>query len=144
MTISNDFCIGSDIDRVDWQNLADVFERAPLGKRPPELLRQVFSNSTCYGFGYLGAELIAAGRILTDRLSYALILDVVVTPERQGQGYGRCIMEYLTAGSGAKNIILHAVPAKQGFYAALGYRRLKTAMALFEKPDFWLQQGYIE
>jgi hypothetical protein len=34
-----------DIPTVDWSRLAEVFERAPLGRREPDTLSDVFRNS---------------------------------------------------------------------------------------------------
>jgi aralkylamine N-acetyltransferase len=138
------FTISTDIDNVDWQALVAVFDRAPLGKRDPVVLEQSFRNSGCVCFAYHSTELIGAGRTLTDRTNYALVLDVVVVPEHQGKGYGREIMRFLASASGAKNVILHSVPEKQAFYSRLGYRKMKTAMALFENPAQWCERGYIE
>src|ERR1700733_13773332 len=35
----------SELDAVDWANLAGVFERAPLGNRDPNVLELQFRNS---------------------------------------------------------------------------------------------------
>jgi GNAT superfamily N-acetyltransferase len=136
--------IFSDVDAIDWPALANVFERAPLGKRDPVRLEQTFRNSGVCAFAWLDGQLVGTGRALTDQLSYAFILDVVLLPEHQGRGFGRQIMDYLATKSGARNHVLHAVPERQPFYAALGYRKMTTAMALFEHPDFWHENGYIE
>jgi hypothetical protein len=44
----------------------------------------------------------------------------------------------------APNIILHSVPGKEAFYAKLGFRKMKTAMARFALPDVQQRGGYIE
>ena len=38
-------------------------------------------------------ELIAFARVLTDKVYKALIFDVIVAPDHQGEGLGRAIME---------------------------------------------------
>ena len=156
--------LSDDIDAVDWNRLAEVFERAPLGKRDPEVLRQTFLSSgvRCFALNrappasavsgspaadsatFDGSRIIAAGRAITDHIRFALILDVVVLPEYQGQGIGRRIMQFLARRSGAANMLLHSVPGKEGFYQRLGYRRMKTAMALFANPAEAQQHGHIE
>lgn len=144
MSALDSLTLSTEIDRVDWLALVSVFERAPLGKRDPVVLEQTFRNSGCYCFAYHGDELIGAGRALTDRVSYAFVLDVVLVPEHQGKGYGREIMRFIASASGARNLVLHSVPERQGFYSALGYRKMKTAMALFDAPGLWCERGYIE
>ncbi len=129
---------------VDWRRLVDIFRRAPLGERQPARLRKIFEQSTVCCFAWDGEELIGAGRAISDRISYAAIFDVVVAPEYQGRGVGKGIMLHLIRAAEAPNVILHAVPGKEGFYAKLGFRKMKTAMARFAFPNVQLQNGYIE
>jgi len=136
--------LSDDITTVDWNHLAVVFERAPLGKRDPETLRETFQNSGVKCFALDDGLLIGAGRAITDWVKYAVIFDVVVLPEYQGKGIGKRIMKDLAERSKAKNILLHAVLGKERFYKALGYRRMKTAMGLFADPETRQQEGYIE
>ena len=89
-------------------------------------------------------RIIGAGRTITDHIRFALILDVVLLPEYQGHGIGRRIMQFLAERSRAANMLLHSVPGKEGFYQKLGYRRMKTAMALFANPAEAQQHGHIE
>ena len=132
------------LDRVDWEHLAVVFEQAPLGTREPARLQQVFQNSDVCCFVYDGDLLIGAGRALTDWLSYAVIFDVVLLPAYQGQGIGTEIVRYLAHHAKARNVLLHSVPGKEGFYEKLGYRKMKTAMGLFADPERQRLLGYIE
>ncbi len=83
----------SELDTVDWGELAGVIERA-----------------------------------ISDRVSWAVIFDVVVEPEYQGKGRGRAIVESLVQQAGATHVLLHCVPGKEEFYGAMGFRRLRTAM----------------
>ena len=136
--------LSSDLTIVDWAQLAVVFERAPLGQREPERLRQTFQNSGVRCFAWDGHSLVGAGRAITDGLNYAVIFDVVVLPEYQRQGIGGQIMKYLAEHSKAQNILLHSVPGMEKFYERLGYRRLKTGMGLFAEPEKWHRRGYIE
>ena len=134
----------SDTAQIDWDRLVLIFKRAPLGDRDPAILRQVFTNSGVRCFAWLDQELIGAGRAITDGVSYAAIFDVVVLPEYQDKGLGKKIMAYLIEHSGADNVLLHAVPGKEGFYSKLGFRKMKTAMARFKNPERQQDMGYIE
>ena len=87
---------------------------------------------------------MGAGRALTDWINYTVIFDVVLLPEYQAQGIGTKIMKRLAEHSKAKNVLLHSVPAKEGFYEKLGYRKLKTGMGLFADPEKYRRLGYIE
>jgi ribosomal protein S18 acetylase RimI-like enzyme len=129
---------------VDWERLSIVFKRAPLGNRNAAGLRKVFRNSGVRCFAWDGEELIGAGRAITDGVRYAVIFDVVLLPEYQGKGIGKRIMTFLAKRAKAANILLHAVPGKEGFYRRLGYRKMKTAMARFKDPAALRRSGYIE
>lgn len=133
-----------EMEGVNWERLAEVFLRAPLGRRDPGKLREVFQNSLIRCFVRDGAELIGAGRAITDGVRYTVIFDVVVLPEYQGRGIGRQIMKFLSDRSKAETALLFAAPGKEGFYTKLGYRKMKTALAKFPNPDGHQKAGYIE
>jgi ribosomal protein S18 acetylase RimI-like enzyme len=133
-----------DLGVVDWVRLSEVFKRAPLGNRNPDKLQEVFQNSPIRCFVWDGGELIGAGRAITDGVRYSVIFDVVLLPEYQGRGIGKQIMDFLADRSKAPSILLYAVPKREGFYAKLGYRKMKTAMAKFPDPEMQQKSGYIE
>jgi predicted N-acetyltransferase YhbS len=134
----------SDLDAVDWASLAGVFERAPLGLRDPNVLEMLFRNSQAQCFAYVNSQLIGAGRAISDRVSWTVIFDVVVEPEYQGRGCGRAIVESLVQQAGATNVLLHSVPGKEEFYGAMGFRKLRTAMARFPNNERAAELGYLE
>jgi len=131
------------IESVDWTCLEDLFIRAPLGGRSAASLEQLFRNSQVALFAYDENRLVGAGRALTDKISWAIVFDVVVDPECQGRGLGKVIVETLASKSGARNIMLQSVPGKEDFYARLGYRRMTTAMAKYDAPEWASANGYI-
>jgi predicted N-acetyltransferase YhbS len=45
---------------------------------------------------------------------------------------------------GHRKIILYAVAGKEPFYEKLGFRRMKTAMAIFENQSQAFERGLIE
>ncbi len=55
------------IEAVDWHELADLYERAPLAKKDPSRLKTAFSNSMFRILVRDGQRLIGAGRALADR-----------------------------------------------------------------------------
>jgi hypothetical protein len=44
---------------------------------------------------------------------------------------------------GHAKIILYAVPGKEAFYARYGFRRMTTAMAVFQDPVAATERGYL-
>ena len=133
-----------DTDEVDWDELSALYRRAPLGDKPPEALRTVFGNSRYVCFVYAGGVLIGAGRSLADGLDCAYIADVAVDPDRQGRGLGRAIIRRLVEmAEGHKKIILYANPGTEGFYAGLGFLRMRTAMGIWSDNDAAVAAGVL-
>ena len=130
--------------QVDWQTLSELYRRAPLGEKSPRDLETVFSRSMFKCFVYDADTLVGAGRVLADGADCAYLCDVAVHPAYQGRGVGRGIVEKLvSASTGHKKIILYANPGKEGFYEKLGFRRMKTAMAIFRDREAAVTSGVI-
>jgi len=132
------------LDNVDWNELSELYRKAPLGDKSPERLKTVFGNSMFRRFGYEDGVLVAAGRALADGLDCSYICDVAILPSHQGRGLGDALIAYLVECSrGHAKIILYSVPGKEGFYARYGFRRMTTAMAVFQDQDKATAQGYL-
>ena len=130
-------------DNINWQQVRDVLEKAPLNIRTPEEAQTAFSNSQEVCFAIDDGEIIGCARALSDGIAQAVIYDLAILPRYQGTGLGRRIMENLCERLKGQTIILFAVPAKKGFYAKLGFKDMKTAMAKFSNEDRMEAQGYI-
>ena len=139
-----DIQLSGDIGKVSWDELARVVELAPLGKKDPKKLELAFRNSLVRCFAYDGAQLIGAGRAISDGVWRAAIYDVVVLPEYQGKGIGTKIIRYLVQKVNVDVIMLFAAPGKEIFYNKLGFRKMKTAMALMSDPELRREKGFIE
>ncbi len=133
-----------DDDAVDWEELSELYRVAPLGDKPPDALRTVFSASRFKCFVYVGDALAGAGRALTDGLDCAYIADIAVHPDHQGRGLGtRIIEELVERATGHKKIILYANPGTEGFYQSLGFLRMQTAMAIWHDRDSAVASGLL-
>lgn len=131
-------------DDLDWLELEALYRLAPLGHKSADHLRTVFTNSRFKFFAREHGRLVAAGRALSDGADCSYICDVAVMPSHQGTGLGREMVERLVdASRGHKKIILYSVPGKEGFYRKLGFRRLLTAMAIFENTAAAIQRGHL-
>lgn len=79
---------------------------------------------------------------MADGLDCSYLCDIAVHPEYQGIGLGRQIVRHLIDQSrGHKKIILYANPGKEGFYSKLGFKKMNTAMAIFENEDEMINNG---
>ena len=129
---------------VDWNELSELYRLAPLGDKPPASLTTVFTNSMFKCFVHAGGRLLGAGRVLADGVDCAYICDVAVLPSHQGTGLGKAIVARLVSLSNRhRKIILYAVPGKEDFYRKLGFKRMRTAMAIFENQALALDRGYL-
>ena len=133
------------LDGVNWRELSDLYRVAPLGEKPPETLKTAFSNSLFRWFISDAGRLIGAGRALADGADCSYICDVAVLPSHQGQGLGKAIITRLVEQSrDHRKIILYAAQGKEPIYAKLGFRRMKTAMAIFKDPSEAIRRGLVE
>ncbi len=135
----------SSTDSVDWPELSEMYRLAPLGNKSPDWLRTAFSNSMFRFFAREEGALVAAGRAVADGVDCAYLCDIAVHPSHQGRGLGREVIERLVAASrGHRKIILYAVPGKEDFYRRFGFRRMRTAMAIFDNAAQAAASGYTD
>lgn len=137
--------LATDVDRISWEELARLFDLAPLGKnRDPEKLETAFRNSLLKVFAFDGTKLVGAGRALSDGVWRAAIYDVAVLPEYQGKGIGSAIVRQLVDCARVDVIMLYAEPGKEEFYEQFGFRKMTTAMAITPSEDEARKRGLIE
>jgi ribosomal protein S18 acetylase RimI-like enzyme len=133
------------LDGIDWHELEALYRAAPLGEKNAADLKTVFSNSRFHCFAWEQGRLVGAGRALADGADCSYLCDVAVLPSHQGAGVGKQIVAKLVAMSaGHKKIILYSVPEREPFYRTFGFRRMRTAMAIFENQAQAIERGYIE
>ena len=130
---------------INWQELSNLYKIAPLGDKPADKLERVFANSMFKYFIYDEKRLIGAGRALADGFDCSYICDIAIHPDYQARGLGKAIIEKLVdASKGHQKILLYAVPTKESFYAKFGFRRMKTAMAIFKQQEWAREKGLVE
>ena len=133
-----------DDSAVDWNELSELYRKAPLGEKSPKDLETVFGNSRFKCFVYAEGELVGVGRALADGLDCSYLADVAVHPDFQGRGLGKAIIRRLVELSdGHKKILLYANPGTEGFYRTLGFYRMNTAMAIWRNQEQAVSDGLI-
>ena len=133
-----------DTEGVDWEQVSNLYKIAPLGDKPAEKLEVVFNNSLYKCFIFDGSNLVGVGRALADGFDCSYICDVAVHPDFQGVGLGKQMINKLVSLSeGHKKIILYANTGKEAFYQKLGFKKMNTAMAIFDDIDFALEAGLV-
>ncbi|VAW57772.1 Acetyltransferase, GNAT family [hydrothermal vent metagenome] len=133
------------IEGISWLDLADLYRRAPLGIKDPNALEVAFKNSMFVCFVLLEGNLIGAGRALADGVDCSYICDIAIQPEYQGNGLGHEVISKLVALSAThKKIILYSAPGKETFYKKNGFKKMRTAMAIFKDEAHATSIGLIE
>lgn len=129
---------------VNWNDLSNLYRRAPLGNKSASELERAFSNSMFKCFVWSLGNIVGAGRALADGVDCSYICDVAVLPEYQGKGIGGDIISsLLKASEGHKKIILYSVPGRETFYKKYGFKRMNTAMAIFQNEANALNIGLV-
>jgi ribosomal protein S18 acetylase RimI-like enzyme len=133
------------LEAVDWDELSALYRAAPLGDKKPADLKTVFSNSRFRCLVYEDGKLVGAGRALADGVDCAYLCDIAVLPSHQRQGIGRQLVSKLVELlRGHRKIILYAAPGKEPLYLKLGFKRMKTAMAIFPEEAMAAGSGLFE
>ena len=87
-------------------------------------LERVLENSWYIVSAYAGGKLVGTGRMITDEMLHAMIFDMIVDPEYQGQGIGAEILKMLVAKCNAhqiRDVQLFSAKGKVGFYEKYGF-----------------------
>jgi ribosomal protein S18 acetylase RimI-like enzyme len=130
---------------IDWTELSNLYQIAPLGYKNPDHLQLAFSNSMFKCFVRNDGRLVGAGRAVADGIDCSYLCDVAVHPDFQGQGLGKALIQKLKElSAGHRKIILYANPGKEGFYRKLGFLRMRTAMAIFQNQDQAISSGLLD
>lgn len=131
-------------ENMDWDELSHLYRIAPLGQKSPDGLKVSFANSMFKCFVYESGKLIAAGRALADGVDCSYICDVAVHPDYQGKGLGKqVVMKLVEFSQDHRKIILYAAVGKEPFYLKLGFKRMATAMAIFQNQAQALETGLL-
>lgn len=133
-----------DCNGVNWQLVADTLQEVGMAHYAPEVHQQAFEASHTVVFLYHNQQMIGFGRAISDGVYQAAVYDVAVLPQYQGHGLGRTIMQAILARVSHCNVILYASIGKEPFYRSLGFRLMKTGMALFKQVDRMAAKGFTD
>jgi GNAT superfamily N-acetyltransferase len=104
------------------------------------LVRRSIANSLCFG-GYVDDVQVAFARVVTDRATFANLVDVFVLPEHRGRGYSKQLVDAVMAHpdlQGLRRFTL-ATGDAHGLYARYGFATPSRPQTLMEKyvPDIY-------
>lgn len=129
---------------INWNCVPEILQMVGMSFHAADIHQKTFTSSASVVFVYDDQQLVGFGRAISDRYIQAAIYDVAVLPSYQGLGIGKQIIEAIVASLPGCNFILYASPGKEPFYGKLRFRRMKTGMALFTKPEVMSTRGFTE
>ncbi len=126
----------NEIKDLDWEKLVDLYDETNmcigLGRmRETEKIRRAYQKSYRYVTAWDSDRIVGAGRMISDGECYAWVHDVAVLNSHRKQGIGRVILEKLIEGDEGLLIGLTSSFEAVDFYAKLGFKKHKTAMAKY-------------
>ncbi len=127
----------SNLEGVDWEALKqDLIDDDFHNGRTTDQLRLSFEHSQVVAMGFDGKHCIANGRLLSDGVCNAYIVDVWTHSDYRLQGIARHIMTSLIDAVPGQHIYLQTDDAV-GLYEKLGFKEQPRGMSLVSGE--WLQ-----
>ena len=123
-----------EIDRIDFAKVTAMLTEAYwcAGITQSEVLFGA-QNSTLVVGAYLNDELVGYLRVISDRVRFAYVLDVIVDSRYQKQGIGQGMVRYALGHEKLKLVYqwLLRTRSAQGVYSKVGFRTI-------EHPEHWM------
>ena len=113
----------TDLKGVDWEALkgdliADDFHNG----RTTEQLRLSFENSQVVALGFDGKRCIANGRLLSDGVGNAYMVDIWTHSDYNGRGIGSKIVQMLLDAVPGQHVYMQVDEETTSFYERFGFR----------------------
>jgi len=116
-------------DKIEYYNLFETTGWNSEYRISPGLLYETINNSWFLVCVYNDARLIGFGRVISDGVLHALIVDLIIAPDVQRCGIGKLILNELVTkckSAAIPDIQLFSSKGKAGFYLKQGFRTRPT------------------
>ncbi|WP_233558121.1 GNAT family N-acetyltransferase [Alginatibacterium sediminis] len=140
-----DYRISSDLDQMDFDFIYSFISQSYWAKgMPRELCQRALQNSWCFALFDGNQQQLAFARLITDRATFAYLADVFVSPQHQGKGLGKAIVQQILDQpevKGLRRLVLATADA-HGLYEKLGFEPLSNPERFMQiwQPSVY-QQG---
>jgi len=107
------------------------------GGRSTRQLRRMLAGSQAVVSAWSGARLVGFGRASSDGVFRAVLWDVVVAEDQQGQGLGRRIVEALITSPTLERVerVYLMTTNSSGFYRQLGFQQVRSQQLMLRSQD---------
>jgi GNAT superfamily N-acetyltransferase len=135
---TEDFVVSTDTERLDVDVIHQFLREQSTWADgiPRDVVTRAIRNSICFG-GYLGGRQVAFARVITDRATFANLVDVFVLPGDRGRGYAARLMQAVLGHpdlAGLRRFTL-ATSNAHGLYARFGFSPLANPDLHMERHD---------
>ncbi|WP_459480737.1 GNAT family N-acetyltransferase [Clostridium saccharoperbutylacetonicum] len=120
-------------ENINWLKVSELLSYFGLSDLDAETQQKVFERSYAVVFLFDDEELIGFGRAISDGICQAAIYNIALDERYQGKGLGEKIIDELIEQVKQCNIILYTHPKTIEFYEKLGFSKMKTGMAMYNK-----------
>ncbi|TQR30849.1 N-acetyltransferase [Lysinibacillus sphaericus] len=132
-----------DIEENELTMLKEVYQSVGWMKHDERIIKKVFNASTHQVFAVKDHKIIGFARALSDGVFNAAIYDVVVHKNYQRSGIAKILLEdIIDQLEDVSCIQLIATTGNEPFYEKIGFKKLKTGMAIYKNPQ--LAEEYLE
>jgi len=131
-------------DAIDYESLFQLYIEVDgvIGlarKGKLEKIKRAFLNSYRVVTAWDGNKIVGAGRMISDGECYGWIHDMGVLPPYRKMGIGKGVVDELICGNEKLLIGLTSSFDAIVFYKKLGFKKHKTAMAIYPGDSIYLE-----
>ncbi|NIG53765.1 GNAT family N-acetyltransferase [Chitinophaga sp. Cy-1792] len=121
------FSVSTDKDRLDIDVIYNWLSNVSYWAKdiPREIVERAIAGSMCFGVYHEGA-LIGFGRLVTDKATFAYLMDVFILEEWRGKGLSKMLMQAMLAHPELQDLrrwLLMTTDA-HGLYSKFGFAAL--------------------
>jgi len=120
-------------ENIDFERVASLLSYYGLSDLSASQQKLVFERSYAVVFIYDNELLIGFGRALSDGICQAAIYNIALDQNYHKKGLGKIIIEELIKQVSECNIILYTHPNTVSLYEHLGFKKMKTGMAMYQR-----------
>lgn len=128
-------CVSTDKQKLDvpfiQHFLKDIYWTAG---RTIEEVQRTIDTSVCFGI-YLDDVQIGFGRVITDYVVFAYVMDVFITEEHRGKGYSSVLISAMMDEPSLKEVKIWRLATRdaQFLYKKFGFKELANPDRMMEK-----------
>jgi ribosomal protein S18 acetylase RimI-like enzyme len=131
--IKMNYKIQKNTENINWTKVEELLSHFGLSNLDAKTQQKVFQQSYAVVFLFDEEQLIGFGRAISDGICQAALYNIALDKKYHGKGLGKEIVNQLIMQVKQCNIILYTHPNTVSLYENLGFCKMKTGMAMYQK-----------